>query len=79
MKLLKLVSHPETVWSEGKPTGEKKRKEVFINPEYIISIEFQNEVGNKPSGSKVTVQGAMTASYYDHRLPDILIAKLKEL
>ena len=74
MKLFKLISPPETVWANGSPTNQTYTREIWVNPNYIISIEVY-----KLDNSKVTVQGAMLSTYLDDRSPDELASLINDL
>jgi hypothetical protein len=82
MKLFKVISTPCRIWENGTPTNKSKIKTVYINPEYIISVKDYHfnfdGINDGHDGSEITVQGAMTASYYDHRIPQILVKEIEK-
>lgn len=73
--MIKLISPPHSRWVDGRPTTETYLVEAFVNPKYIISIDWNSDI--KREHSVVTVQGAMTKSYSDIRTPDV-VAQLVE-
>ena len=75
MALIKLESPALPVWEDGRPTGEKKTTEAFINPQMVASITLYKGT-NLHEGwlcSKVLINtGSCTETYYDVRLPNLL-------
>lgn len=72
--MIKLSSPAHTKWVEGKPTTETYVIEAWVNPKFVISVEWESLAKRY---SIVTVMDALVKRYEDVRQPSTIVEILK--
>lgn len=72
--MIKLTSPPYAKWVDGKPTNQTYVIEAWVNPRFVISVEWDSQ---EKKHSVVTVMDAMVKRFNDVRQPSSIVEIIK--